>query len=250
MDHKPAITAYIFDMVGVLFSLNKKLALKHLGFRSLLLYCLRNKSNPFHDGMMLLNRMRLEVPGEFQESFTYKQYLMPQSLGLWQQGLLDSAELIKRISTYFDRLDQTGHFLHPQDKMVLEKMLDLMIDPALSSQLLQPIPSAISVLKTLHNRHIPCFLLSNISTDIFASLLAQYPAIFKLFTGITTSCTSQLLKPSPAIFIHLLEKNHLSAASTCFIDDQIENIETAKKLGLHTILCANPKQLASLIKLS
>ena len=43
-------------------------------------------------------------------------------------------------------------------------------------------------------------------------------------------------KPDEDIFEHVLEANNLKPESTLFIDDSIQNINTAKALGLQTIL--------------
>jgi glucose-1-phosphatase len=41
-------------------------------------------------------------------------------------------------------------------------------------------------------------------------------------------------KPEPAIFLQVLEENGLSASETLFLDDNAENIEGAKAVGLQT----------------
>lgn len=43
-----------------------------------------------------------------------------------------------------------------------------------------------------------------------------------------------LRKPNPKIFKLVLEENNLIASETLFVDDSIEHIKTAQKLGLHT----------------
>jgi len=41
-------------------------------------------------------------------------------------------------------------------------------------------------------------------------------------------------KPDEAIFRFVLEENNLNPSTTLFVDDNLENIESAKKVGLQT----------------
>ncbi len=47
-------------------------------------------------------------------------------------------------------------------------------------------------------------------------------------------------KPDAAIFKQVLEENNLNADETLFIDDNVQNIEAAKKLGIKTYLLTAP----------
>jgi putative hydrolase of the HAD superfamily len=53
-------------------------------------------------------------------------------------------------------------------------------------------------------------------------------------------------KPNPEPFLHILKEQNLVAAETLFIDDTIKNIETAKALGLQTVLLQWPQTLPDL----
>lgn len=58
------------------------------------------------------------------------------------------------------------------------------------------------------------------------------------FDAVYMSFEVKAMKPDPAFFIHVMEKEALKPEETVFIDDGIRNVEAAAKLGLHTI---NPK---------
>ncbi len=58
----------------------------------------------------------------------------------------------------------------------------------------------------------------------------------KYFDKVYYSCEIGLRKPDADIFELVLKENNLNAAETLFIDDSAQNIETAKVLGMQTIL--------------
>ncbi|MCB2377951.1 HAD family phosphatase [Hymenobacter sp. BT635] len=50
-------------------------------------------------------------------------------------------------------------------------------------------------------------------------------------------------KPGPEIFAHALREMNWKAEETLFIEDSIQHIETARRLGLHTLFLAPPLTL-------
>ncbi len=78
------------------------------------------------------------------------------------------------------------------------------------------------------------YLLSNISRG-FSLHAGEFP-ILKYMDGCVFSGACGMAKPNSDIYEHLLSKFNLKAEETIFIDDRIENLEAAKKLGIHTFL--------------
>ncbi len=64
-----------------------------------------------------------------------------------------------------------------------------------------------------------------------------------LFDSILWSYDIGLAKPDPKIFKLMLKRLNLKAQECLFIDDQLRNIESARKLGFQTIQFQNPAQL-------
>src|ERR1700690_2577875 len=52
------------------------------------------------------------------------------------------------------------------------------------------------------------------------------------------SCTVGLRKPNADIYEFVLKENELDAGRTLFVDDSAQNVETARALGMQTILLA------------
>ena len=63
------------------------------------------------------------------------------------------------------------------------------------------------------------------------------------FDNIYYSCKIGMRKPDPEIFELVLKDNNLNRENTLFIDDTLEHIESAKKLGLQTWHLTNQEEL-------
>ena len=79
--------------------------------------------------------------------------------------------------------------------------------------------------------------LTNWSAETFPIALDMFP-FFSEFDGkIVVSGEEKLIKPDPRIFELILDRYHLEAAESIFIDDNPDNIQTANRLGFKTIHC-------------
>ena len=57
-----------------------------------------------------------------------------------------------------------------------------------------------------------------------------------MFDGELYSCALGAAKPSPLYFERALKAIGANATSTLFIDDRLENVEGARRAGLHSFL--------------
>lgn len=62
---------------------------------------------------------------------------------------------------------------------------------------------------------------------------------YSKFKSVLTGAECNLEKNSPAIYQYFLEKNDLKAEETVFIDDNKENVDAAKKVGIYVIYFTN-----------
>jgi len=76
--------------------------------------------------------------------------------------------------------------------------------------------------------------LTNWSAETLPIAQRKYD-FFKLFDGIVVSGEEKRVKPDPQLYRILLDRYHLKAEETLLIDDNAENIETAKELGFKTV---------------
>jgi putative hydrolase of the HAD superfamily len=110
--------------------------------------------------------------------------------------------------------------------------LELLMVTTKEAQL--PIPGSIELLEQLHQANYPLYALTDNVKEIIAFLKQRYD-FWKLFKGIVVSAEVGFLKPSAAIFKHLLSQYHLHASETLFIDDYKQNVDGAKSVGIKAI---------------
>lgn len=95
------------------------------------------------------------------------------------------------------------------------------------------IPENVALLPKLKQKY-KLYGLTNWSAETFPIALERF-SFFKLFDGIVVSGEEKLIKPDERIFRVILERYHLDPESTLFIDDNRNNIATAKGMGFSTI---------------
>ena len=106
---------------------------------------------------------------------------------------------------------------------------------------------SIEILNYLKKNNYECYVLSNWSAETFIGMTEDYPFL-KKFDGLLISGEDKLIKPNLAIYQLAIERFDLDPHKCVFIDDKLENVETAKKLSFHTIHLTNPKTINAEIK--
>lgn len=247
--NNPLVTTLVFDLVGVLFYINKLRVLRFIGRRDVIFYFLKTGKNPLDEGIMLLDRMRKEVPGQFQDKVTYKGTPLPRCLLEWNQDLISRDEAFEQIKHYFAELEKQHYFTSARHKRVILNLLGKIFSPELGLRAFRPVDSTITLVKKLKaTKNYKLYILSNIDKETFEDIRRSYAAIFDLFDGIVTSCYSNLLKPEFTIFEYLFNQYNLDPAQCCFIDDQWENIDAAQQLGMQVVYCPEVSDLSRLFK--
>ena len=84
--------------------------------------------------------------------------------------------------------------------------------------------------------------LTNWSHETFPKAIAKF-SFLQWFEGILVSGEEKTRKPFPEIYELTLSKFNLKAGESLFIDDNLRNIEAAKKFGIHSIHFQSPEQL-------
>ena len=84
-------------------------------------------------------------------------------------------------------------------------------------------------------------LLSNYSTDLRPKIEKEW-ALGSVFDEIIISCEVGMIKPDPGVFNLMLDRLGVKADESVFIDDRIKNIDSAKKMGFHTIFFTSKEQ--------
>jgi len=99
--------------------------------------------------------------------------------------------------------------------------------------------NSIDVLSHLHEQNFLCYVLSNWSAETFQGMTDEYPFL-KKFDGLLISGIEKMIKPNLEIFNLAIKRFKLIPKETVFIDDNLHNINAAKKLNFRTIHLSNP----------
>ena len=91
----------------------------------------------------------------------------------------------------------------------------------------------VQVLHLLKEKY-PIYGLTNWSAELITIAYDRYD-FFNYLEGIVVSGDEKLIKPDPKLYHVLLNRYNLKASESLFIDDNINNIETARKMDFHTI---------------
>ncbi|WP_181701420.1 HAD family hydrolase [Chthonobacter albigriseus] len=91
-----------------------------------------------------------------------------------------------------------------------------------------------SILDELHGAGVPLFAITNFSAEKYAEATDRFPFL-TIFRDTVVSAHEGLLKPDPAIYRRLLDRNDLDPRRTVFIDDSVKNVEGALAAGMNAI---------------
>jgi 2-haloacid dehalogenase len=101
-----------------------------------------------------------------------------------------------------------------------------------------PVAEGNAILDRVHAAGIPCYGLTNWSSETYHANRAVMPFLDRMrYTAVSGDL--KMAKPESEIFEHLLEKIGKPASTCAFIDDNPPNIEAARKLGIKAVLFKN-----------
>ena len=131
------------------------------------------------------------------------------------------------------------------------KVTDAQLDTAWNAMLLDIPREKYQLLLKLKSSY-RVFLLSN-TNNIHLQAVNKivlndtgHPGLGYYFHRDYYSHLMNMRKPDPEIFQHVLAENNLKAAETYFLDDNVENIDGAKSLGIQTVHITSPDRVLSL----
>ena len=93
------------------------------------------------------------------------------------------------------------------------------------------VEGSVAILDGLRAAGVPLYAITNFSTEKFAEAQARFPFL-RGFRDVVVSGVERLLKPDPAIYRVLLDRNGLEAGRCLFIDDSEKNVRGAEAVGM------------------
>ena len=224
----------IFDVGDVLFTPNQwekqKLIAATLLYNPMLCYHLIN-----FDTKNEYFKFLHSVPATSTIPIFYHAQQMPAIIADWQMGLHSGNEISAKIIAHLENTQ------HPAAiKSLFAAIATFMFTPKKLAASQQPIGSMIRMAQALKAAGYQLYILSNWDEHSFEILRTNNPEIFDIFDGILISGQEKIAKPNPEFFQKLLQKYNINPATAIFIDDEPNNIATARALGITSIQCDKP----------
>lgn len=212
----------IIDLGGVLIKTKKSVMTDQIGMMNLMGYTFTHFKSPRKDFYTFMDSVK---PPTRQSTISHVPYderhrKIPRSMCEWLKGV-PSQKILKRVSK-----------ANPSPLNL--KLAQTVFNPAIMSKSKQIIQAGVQFVQECRSQGHDVYILANQDAESFKIFMADHPDFIKLFSGVVISGDCALLKPDPAIFKYLLKKYDLETSNCFFIDDQKENIEVAKKLGIAT----------------
>ena len=106
-----------------------------------------------------------------------------------------------------------------------------------------PIHETVDILRELKEKgRYKIFALTNWSAELFPIALERYDFLH-WFDARVVSGEEKTRKPFPEFYELILNRFHLTAEETLFIDDNVRNAKAAEQFGIKTIIFNSPAQL-------
>jgi 2-haloacid dehalogenase len=135
-------------------------------------------------------------------------------------------QAVKDLSAQFP---QYTHLIHAYDEEWIESITG-------------SVPETVELLHSLKATGCRLYGLTNWSQEKFDIVRHRYE-FFNIFEDIVVSGEVKLVKPDPAIFRLLLQKIDQQPEECLLVDDTLNNIQAAQKMGFFTIHFTSPSQL-------
>ncbi|MFD1882262.1 HAD family hydrolase [Paracoccus pacificus] len=111
-----------------------------------------------------------------------------------------------------------------------------------------PVAGTWALLDRLAARGHPLYAITNWSAESWKDAETLYPRLKDVFRDVVISGRERLVKPDPAIYRVLLDRNGLNAAECLFIDDSAKNVAGAKAVGMDAVQFTTPEVLEDDLK--
>ena len=107
-----------------------------------------------------------------------------------------------------------------------------------------PIDGTVEILRRLQARGVPLYALSNWSAQTWPFVRDRF-TFLELFKGLVISGFEGTMKPEEKIFRILLERHDIDPAAAVFVDDRVENVAVAERLGIRGVHFTGPAELSA-----
>lgn len=244
--------AIIWDFENTLVKVDRLKMATNIGITDFLKYAIFDFKNPIHvidEVFHLLSHINCSKP-HHELPITADQKPLPYIFSHWLDGTSEYHQIQEMVSHLVKSFSAHNYFDSDRHQRLIQSTMQNMFDPVALSTSIIPIRSALSILKlcalkkkdTGEPEH-QNYLLSNLASDTFDHYIktSSAPRVFGYIKpeNIFLSADYGMIKPNEDIFLYFLKKYNLHPKDCIFIDDQICNVNAAKKVGIHAIWVNN-----------
>ena len=101
--------------------------------------------------------------------------------------------------------------------------------------------------KLLHHEGFPLTLLSNMPLELSRHVTKSFPSL-STFEYLIYSCDYGSIKPELSIYRNCLELLKAAPQDILYLDDRVENVEAAARLGINSVLFDTVEKTASRVE--
>lgn len=232
----PKKQVILFDLMNVIIKENQSGFTKKIGYGSIASYMLTHFKHPGYRCLDMFDAMSKLETQKPHIHITLKKRIMPRCLIEFQEGKKTAQETKDEILKMIELLDQEKHFSSTKEKMLMIKIINIIFDPEITASMIEPIKQTIQLIQKLKKAGYTLYIFANAPDELYITVQKKYPDIINLFDGIIISSEVKNIKPSPAIFNHLLTVHNLIPHNCILIDDLQETVDTAKKFGMNAFV--------------
>ena len=133
--------------------------------------------------------------------------------------------------------------MNPKYKKIIDDLFDSSLTLCLNKN-----HNNISLLKEYKNKGYDIYYLSNMPSETFEVLRKETDFFDDTCIGGVVSAHIKMIKPNRDIYEYFLNKFSLKADECLFIDDNINNINTALEIGINAVQLKNIDEMKNILK--
>jgi FMN phosphatase YigB (HAD superfamily) len=225
----------IFDLGNVLVNTKKSKVFWHLGPRRLALYWISTGKSP-----QALKRTLYRVMNSVEQQYTTlpqsyddEGIPLPSVMHNWLSGKHSNDHILRKLTGTI--MKHPEWFSSAAEQIMIQNLIQIMFTPKKFIATRTFIDDGIKLVRWCKSQGFKVYVLSNWDPESFLLMKKENPAIFNIFDGIIISGDHHHLKPDPTLYTILLNTFNIDPYTCIMIDDRIENIKTARTLGIHGI---------------
>jgi HAD superfamily hydrolase (TIGR01509 family) len=241
IDAHKKITTIIFDLDDVLFQHNKTAFAHKIGIGKVTKYTLLNWTTPDTTCLNALDAISAQEPNQPAIPLIHRDKKMPCCIVDWQLGNKSQVQARAQLHTQIEQLGAKKYFKNVKEKDLIQRILDISMDPHYLNDIVKPATAMIELAKELKARNYRLIILSNLAQEQYELLHKHHPNITRLFDDIIVSSQIKLLKPSVQMYEHLLDKHKLQADECVCVEAQKESVQAAQQKGITGIVHKNAR---------